>query len=68
MFQGFEARTVGANKPVYVINDGYLADGTPAFKVRLGRYVGTTGWGSTRQQFAYDGAIGLIAKSKISRR
>lgn len=67
-FKGFEART-DKGTPVFVMNEGILENGTPAYKVRLGvmsAYYGTS-HGAAREPH-YDGATGWIAKSKIIRK
>lgn len=66
-YKGFEGRT-DKGTPVFVLNEGTLEDGTPAYKVRLGvmsAYYGTS-HGAAREPH-YSGSVGFIAKTKVRR-
>lgn len=66
-FKGFDATTTKGT-PCYVLNDGELTDGTPAYKVRMGSLGGFEGWsGGAHRDVSYSGSIGWIAKSKITK-
>jgi hypothetical protein len=67
-FKGFEART-DKGTPVFVLNEGILTDGTPAYKVRMGAMSAyyATSHGAAREP-SYNGATGWIAKSRIIRK
>jgi hypothetical protein len=66
-FKGFAA-TTNKGTPCWVMNESTLDDGTPAYKVQLGSYGRYHGWsGGARRDVHYHGAIGLMAKSKVTR-
>jgi hypothetical protein len=66
-FIGFAA-VANNGKPVWVMNEGTLSDGTPAYKVQVGSFGGYHGWsGGARRDVSYAGQIGMIAKSKVTR-
>lgn len=67
-FKGFHA-TNRNGTPCWVMNSAKLDDGTPAYKIRLGTVGLYGGWsgGPGKWDVVYDGAVGLIAKNKITR-
>ncbi len=67
-FVGFEAHS--SKHPYWVINEGELADGTPAWKVKtgvLGPYYTTWLDDAMKRDVIYCGQIGWIAKHKLIR-
>lgn len=68
IFQGYKARM--GEKVVFVVNSGFSTDGnrTPALKVKIGRYIGCTGWsGGAYPQYAFDGREMWVKASAVTR-
>lgn len=68
-FKGYKAIMNG--KVVYVINEGFVA-GTrePALKVKIGNYVGCTGWsgGRVKQEYSFNGRSLWVRASTVKRK
>lgn len=66
-FRGFHGIT-DKGTPCWVRLSGALKDGTPAYKVTLGEFVGYAGDHTVRHIATYNGKTGWLSKDKVTRR